>query len=260
MPVTRATSSKQQTKNTYQRNKRNISANDSNASGSSSNTTKTNENNTSPKKQKTLTLSNEDIIDPEIEKIITNVISNNKELLLEQETDNNMSSNTKDTLFEQTIDNNISSSNLPLEMDVDTTFTLTPSQTTPKLTANDSMHAHNNNDNMFEYTGFDYILPPVEKGKKKQSWSEELEQNEGSHDQENQGANYNIITAPTRFYATDNASDIKGKSIAEKCTFINSLFVRFNGYQGSTYVFKFRKFSVYFQSMEDLTYAITKVH
>ena len=54
-------------------------------------------------------------------------------------------------------------------MDVNTTSNLTPSQTTPKQTANDSMHAHHNNNNMFEDTGFDYILPPVEKGKKKQS-------------------------------------------------------------------------------------------
>ena len=259
MPVTRATSSKLQTKNTYQRNKRNISVNDSNTSSSSSKTVDTNENKISPKKQKILTPSNEDIIDPEIEKIITNIISNNNGPLLEQNTNSNMSSNINDTLFEQKTDDDISSTNLPLEMDVDNTSNFTPSQPTLKQTANDSMHAHNNNDNMFEDTGFDYILPPIEKGKKKQSWSEELEQNEGSHDQENQGATYNIITAPTRFYVTDSTSDIKGKSIAEKCTFINSLFVRFNGYQGSTYISKFRKFSVYFQSMEDLTHAITKV-
>jgi hypothetical protein len=69
-------------------------------------------------------------------------------------------------------------------MDIDTTSSNTPLQTsTLKQTANDSMHAQLKNDNMFEDTGFDYELPPV-KGKKKQTWFEELELYEGSHDQE----------------------------------------------------------------------------
>src|SRR5215216_3389792 len=135
MPVTRATSSKQQTKNTYQRNKRNIPVNDSNVPSSSSQTTETNQKNFSQKKQKTFTLPNEDDIDPEIENIIMNVMS----------TDN------KEPLFEQKTDKNISSTEVPLEMDIDTTSSNTPLQTSlSKQTANDSMHAQPKNDNMFE--------------------------------------------------------------------------------------------------------------
>ena len=70
---------------------------------------------------------------------------------------------------------------------------------------------------------------------------------------------FNIITAPTRFYATDNVADIKGKSIAEKRNFINALFIHFNGFQGSNYLSKNRKFIIYFDSLEHLTHAVTKV-
>src|SRR5215216_249069 len=98
------------------------------------------------------------------------------------------------------------------------------------------MHAKNNDDYLFKDTGFDYILPENDKEKTKQSWSDEVSENE-SHKQENKGATYNIIIALTRFYVTDNATDIKGNSIAEKHTNINSLFIYYNGYQGSNYIF-----------------------
>src|SRR4051794_19338193 len=110
MPVTRATSSKLQTKNTYQQNKRNITVNNSNPSNSSSKTTETNENNFSQKKQKITSPPNENDIDPEIKKIIMNVISkDNQEPLIEQQTDNNFSYN-----------------EVPLEMEINTTTTDTP--------------------------------------------------------------------------------------------------------------------------------------
>jgi hypothetical protein len=63
----------------------------------------------------------------------------------------------------------------------------------------------------------------------------------------------------THFYTTDNAADIKGKSIAEKRNFINALFIYFNGFQGSNYLSKNRKFIIYFDSLEHLTHAVTKV-
>ena len=80
-----------------------------------------------------------------------------------------------------------------------------------------------------------------------------------SHDQETKAQSFNIIIAPTRFFMTDTATDIKGKTIAEKRTTVNSLFVLFNGFQGSTYISKTRKFLVYFDSLESLTHAVTKV-
>src|SRR5215216_4640655 len=244
MPVTRATSSKQQTKNNYQRNKRNIPVNNPEASNSSLNTTNTTDNNILTKKQKIITPLNEDTIDPEIQNIIHNVMSNSN--------NNDFSGKNRN--------DNVSSNEVPSEMEVDPISSSIPSSPlVPKQTTNDSMHANNNKNNMFLDTGFDYILPANTKGKQKQTWSEEVENNEETRDQETRGVSFNVITAPTRFYATDNASDIKGKSIAEKRTFVNSLFVRFDGYQGSTYVSKFRKFSVYFRSMEELTHAVTKV-
>src|SRR5688572_19743990 len=54
-------------------------------------------------------------------------------------------------------------------------------------------------------------------------------------------------------------SDIKGKYIAEKRNFINALFIHFNGFQGSNYLSKNRKFIIYFDSLENLTHAVTKV-
>ena len=146
-------------------------------------------------------------------------------------------------------------------MEVDSTITLPVDNTsnTPKQSTNDSMHAHASNKGLFEDTAYEQILPDNIKGKNKQTWSDEMEENDESHDQEKSGASFNIITAPTHFYATDNASDIKGNSIAEKRTFINSLFIRYNGYQGSTYISKLRKFFVYFSTMDELKHAIKKV-
>ena len=145
------------------------------------------------------------------------------------------------------------SDNIPTNMDVDPIIVLSVQQTStlPTQTANDSMHAKDNNDNMFKDTGFDYQLPPTVIVKDNNSWADDME-NEESREQENSGATYNIITALTHFYVTDNASDIKGKFIADKHTNINSLFICYNGYQGSTYISKLRKFFVYFRTMNEL--------
>jgi len=61
---------------------------------------------------------------------------------------------------------------------------------------------------------------------------------------------FNIITSPTHFFASDDAVDITGKSIAEKKHLINRLFVNFPGYQGTSYNSKLRKFFVYFQTLD----------
>src|SRR4051812_50200959 len=70
---------------------------------------------------------------------------------------------------------------------------------------------------------------------------------------------FSIITASTQFYATDNAADIKRKSIAEKRNLINTLFIHFTGFQGSNYLSKNRKFIIYFNTLDNLIHAVTKV-
>jgi hypothetical protein len=82
-----------------------------------------------------------------------------------------MSKSNEETLLKQnTDDNNTSVNDVPLEMDIDNTSTSTPLQPSlPIQTANDSMHAKPKDDDFFNDTGFDYVLPPVEKGKQKQT-------------------------------------------------------------------------------------------
>src|ERR687897_590387 len=84
------------------------------------------------------------------------------------------------------------------------------------------------------------------------------DKNDETRDQEDNTASFNIITTPTHFYVIDNTSDIKGKSIAEKRTAINSLFIYYDSYQGSTYISKMRKFFVYFNTIDSLKHALTK--
>jgi hypothetical protein len=67
-----------------------------------------------------------------------------------------------------------------------------------------------------------------------------------------------ILLYSTHFYISDNTSDIKGKSVAEKHMFINSLFIYFDSFQDFTYISKLRKFFVYFESMDSLKHALTK--
>src|SRR3954454_9948044 len=129
----------------------------------------------------------------------------------------------------------------------------------PLQTAKDSMHAKQINETS------ESKLPntsSISKGKNKQTWSDEMDEAEASSSSNNKNAKdrqFSIITAPTRFYATDNASDIKGKSIAEKRNFINALFIHFNGFQRSNYLSKTRKFIIYFDSLDKLTHAVMKV-
>src|SRR4051794_18324095 len=121
-------------------------------------------------------------------------------------------------------------------------------QKIPLQTAKDSIHAtktNNTNESKSSNT------TTSSKGKNKQTWSDEMDEAEAStsHSKNAKDRQFNIITAPTRFYATDNAADIKGKSIAEKRNFINALFIHFNGFQGSNYLSKNRKFIIYFDSL-----------
>src|SRR5215216_3850393 len=237
MPVTRATSANKQHKRTQQTNKRTNNNNNGETSSKNLDTTET----TSLKKQKTTSALNEETDTITMQNTVINQVSENVSPPLVQNL--------------QTFEN--TETDKPADMDVDTTSVPSDQQTpsSPKLTTNDSMHAKDNVENMFKDTGFDYNLSPIVKGKDNKSWVDDME-NDESREQENKGATYNIITAPTRFYATDNASDIKGNSIAENRTIINSLFICYNGYQGSNYISKIRKFFVYFRTMNELLHAI----
>ena len=177
-----------------------------------------------------------------------------------------------ETPLESTINNIVTNNDTPKNseiMDIDPTTAFSennnnvlPSPT--KQTTNDSMHASsssnpNNNNNNQNITPPIVSLPITNKGKQKQTWSEEMDdKDDETRDQEDNTTSFNIITAPTHFYATDNVSDIKGNSIAEKRTAINSLFIHYDGYQGSTYISKMRKFFVYFNTMDSLKHALTK--
>jgi hypothetical protein len=181
------------------------------------------------------------IINEVIENIILTTDNNNQTPI------NNEKDNTTNT-FDMEIDNVTSSSSNSTENE----------QNIPPQTVKDSMHAkQTNNTDESKSTN----TSSSSKGKNKQTWSDEMDEAEAStsNNKNAKDRQFQVITAPTRFYATDNATDIKGKTIAEKRNFINALFIHFNGFQGSNYLSKNRKFIIYFDSLENLTHAVTKV-
>ena len=65
-------------------------------------------------------------------------------------------------------------------MEVDSTITPPVNNTsnTPKQSTNDSMHAHSNNKGLFEDTAYEQTFPEKIKGKNKQTWSDEMDEND----------------------------------------------------------------------------------